>query len=251
MVQLKSPKLAEVIVQRLEQMILEGSLKPGHKLPPERDMALHYEVSRPSIREAIQKLEAKGLVVRRQGGGNFVTNKLGESFSEPLFELIKKHPESQYDLLEFRHALEGISSYYAALRGTDADRQIIEKRYQSWLLAHEAKDSAAEAKGDAEFHLAIAEAAHNVVLLFTMRSLFTLLEQNIVSNIRFLYEDEGPRHQIKQQHTELKDALLARDPQTSRAAAHHHLAYVEEVILENNKAESRNLRSLRRLENLN
>ncbi len=249
-VALKQPKLSDVILERLEQMILEGSLKPGQRLPPERELASQFEVSRPSIREAIQKLEAKGLVVRRQGGGNFISEQLGSSYTEPLFELISRHPESQYDLLEFRHALEGVSSYYAALRGTDADRRIIEKRFGEWLSAHQARDTENEARADAEFHLSIAEAAHNVVLLHTMRSLFTLLKQNIVGNLRFLYEDEAARDKIKAQHTRMRDAVVARDPQLSRSAAHDHLAFVEEILLEKNRAESRNMRALRRLQNL-
>jgi len=250
MTPLKPPRLSDIILERLEQMILDGSLQPGQRLPPERELATLFEVSRPSVREAIQKLESKGLVTRRQGGGNFITEQLGKNFSEPLLELISKHSEAQYDLLEFRHALEGVSSYYAALRGTDADIKIIEKRYEAWLEAHEARNSAIEAKRDAEFHLSIAEAAHNVVLLYTMRSLFSLLEQNIISNISFLYIDEGPRHKIKEQHERLKVALLNRDPNASRSAAHHHLAYVEEVVLEKGRADLKNPRSLRRLEKM-
>ena len=102
---IKAAKLSDVILQQLENMILEGSLAPGEKLPPERELAKQFEVSRPSLREAIQKLEAKGLVTRRQGGGTFVKNQLEEGLTDPLFDLISKHPESQFDLLEFRHAL--------------------------------------------------------------------------------------------------------------------------------------------------
>ncbi|RMF18117.1 MAG: pyruvate dehydrogenase complex transcriptional repressor PdhR [Gammaproteobacteria bacterium] len=246
----KQPKLSDVITDSIEQMILEGSLKPGQRLPPERELAAQFEVSRPSVREAIQKLEAKGLVVRRQGGGNFVAANLGSSFTEPLFELINAHPESQYDLLEFRHALEGVSAYYAALRGTDADREIIVKRYNDWLHFHEVKDSENEARADAEFHLSIAEAAHNVVLLHTMRALFTLLKQHIVSNLHFLYKEEALKRRIKEQHRQLMEAVVARDPERARQAAHEHLAFVEEVLLEKGKAETRNDRSLRRLQNL-
>lgn len=246
----KQPKLSDVITDSIEQMILEGSLKPGQRLPPERELAAQFEVSRPSVREAIQKLEAKGLVVRRQGGGNFVAANLGSSFTEPLFELINAHPESQYDLLEFRHALEGVSAYYAALRGTDADREIIVKRYNDWLHYHEIKDSENEARADAEFHLSIAEAAHNVVLLHTMRALFTLLKQHIVSNLHFLYKEEALKRRIKEQHRQLMEAVVARDPERARQAAHEHLAFVEEVLLEKGKAETRNDRSLRRLQNL-
>ena len=58
---INQPKISDVIMEQLERMILEGSLQPGQKLPPERELAVQFEVSRPSLREAIQKLEAKGL----------------------------------------------------------------------------------------------------------------------------------------------------------------------------------------------
>ncbi len=92
---IKATKLSDIILQQLENMILEGTYAPGEKLPPERELAKQFEVSRPSLREAIQKLEAKGLVTRKQGGGTFVKNQLEEGLTDPLFELISKHPESQ------------------------------------------------------------------------------------------------------------------------------------------------------------
>lgn len=97
---IRQPKLSDVIEQQLEFLILEGTLRPGEKLPPERELAKQFDVSRPSLREAIQRLEAKGLLLRRQGGGTFVQSSLWQSFSDPLVELLSDHPESQYDLLK-------------------------------------------------------------------------------------------------------------------------------------------------------
>lgn len=114
----RQPKLSDVIMQRIEEMILDGALSPGQRLPPERELAEQFEVSRPSLREALQKLVAKGLLVSRQGGGTWVADSLGSGLSDPLLDLFRTHPEAQYDLLEFRHALEGVSAYYAALRST-------------------------------------------------------------------------------------------------------------------------------------
>ena len=110
-IKITQPKLADAIVAELESMILEGSLQPGQKLPPERELAIQFQVSRPSLREAIQRLEARGLLYRRQGGGTYVQNALSKGIADPLFELLSTHPEAQYDLLEFRHALEGICAY--------------------------------------------------------------------------------------------------------------------------------------------
>ena len=109
-------------------MVVEGTLKPGQKLASERELAQQFEVSRPSVREAIQKLVAKGILESYQGGGNYVSETIGAGFSDPLLELLIKHPEAQHDLLEFRHALEGLCAHYAALRRTEIDQQNLEKK---------------------------------------------------------------------------------------------------------------------------
>ena len=113
---LRQQRLADVITERLEAMMLEGSLKPGERLPPERELAERFGVSRPSLREAIQKLAARGLLTSRQGGGTFVNDDLSNGYTDPLLEMLSRHGEFNLDLLEFRDAMEGISAYYAALR---------------------------------------------------------------------------------------------------------------------------------------
>ncbi|MBP8237937.1 MAG: GntR family transcriptional regulator, partial [Pseudomonas sp.] len=116
-------RLSDDIVIQLEALILEGSLKTGERLPAERALAERFGVSRPSLREAIQKLVAKGLLVSRQGGGNYVAEGLGATFSDPLLHLLESSPEAQRDLLEFRHTLEGSCAFYAAQRATELDRE--------------------------------------------------------------------------------------------------------------------------------
>jgi GntR family transcriptional repressor for pyruvate dehydrogenase complex len=242
----KQPKISDVIVQQMEEMILEGTLKPGQKLLPERELARQFDVSRPSLREAVQKLAARGLLVSRQGGGTYVSEELGASFSDPLLELFKTHPEAQYDLLEFRHALEGVSAYYAALRSTAADREEIQTRYDKLQRFHLSKEFSKEVDADVEFHLAIAAATHNMVLLHMMRALFSLLRQHITDNLLNIYPRPGYREKIHDQHRVLMTAILAGEPDNARKAAHHHIAYVEEALLEGERENTRQERALRR-----
>ena len=115
---LQPRRLSDGIVERIETLVLEGSLRPGERLPAERALAEEFGVSRPSVREAIQKLVARGLLVSRHGGGTFVNNTLGASFRDPMIELLGRNPEAQRDLIEFRHTLEGACAYYAAQRAT-------------------------------------------------------------------------------------------------------------------------------------
>lgn len=188
---INQPKISDVIMNQLEQMILEGSLQPGQKLPPERELALQFEVSRPSLREAIQKLEAKGLLLRRQGGGTYVKEQLWQSLADPIVELMHSDSESQYDLLEFRHATEGMMAYFAALRGTDADMQNIKEKIQA---VEAASDIEAKAEAIVCFYRAIAEASHNVAMLHLVLSLSPVLHKNVAQNLELLKRKIGRAH---------------------------------------------------------
>ncbi|GAB2785229.1 FCD domain-containing protein [Halomonas shantousis] len=250
----RQPRIADVITERLEAMILEGSLKPGQKLPPERELAERFGVSRPSLREAIQKLAARGLLTSRQGGGTYVNEELNSGYSDPLLELLSRHGEFNLDLLEFRDALEGISAYYAALRSTPADRAMLVQRFEeldsSYASPAHKDDPFHQARADATFHLAIAEAAHNVLLLHTIRGIFHLLEKSIVANLAHLFEKPDSRSRLMSQHRALLDAILAGRAEEARQKAHEHLVFVEEGLLEMERAETRAQRALRRAQSL-
>lgn len=245
---IRASKISDIIAKRLEAMILEGSLAPGQKMPPERELAQQFEVSRPSLREALHKLEAKGLVTRKQGGGTFVSAEIGLSFVDPLMQLFQTHSEFNYDLLEFRHAMEEVAAHYAALRATETDREIIERRYNEWLDGHVQRiGHKEEAELDWRFHLAIAEASHNAVLLHSMRALFNLFKMTIATNLEYLYTKEDRRDEILRQHSAIKDAVLSRDPKAAQQAVNDHLAFVEETLQQSSRFESHSKRSLRRI----
>lgn len=246
---IRQPKLSDAIVEALENMILEGSLRPGEKLPAERELAKQFDVSRPSIREAIQALEAKGLLLRRQGGGTYVQEQLWQSLSDPVLELIAKDPECQYDLLEFRHATEGMLAFYAAIRGTQADFVQIRHRQQVIREAQATGILANEAKAIVELYKVVAEASHNVAMLHLVLSMSELLEQNIAQNLELLYRHEGAAEMSNKHRSELIEAIVTRHSEKARNASNAHLAYIEEVLLTVRQEDSRLQRALRRIHN--
>lgn len=245
---IRQPKLSDVIEQQLEFLILEGTLRPGEKLPPERELAKQFDVSRPSLREAIQRLEAKGLLLRRQGGGTFVQNNLWQSLSDPLVELLSTHPESQFDLLETRHALEGVAAYYAALRGTDEDLARIRDCHEAIELAQRSGDLDAESSAVLHYQTAVTEAAHNVVLLHLLRCMDPMLSQNVRQNFESLYARSEMLPLVSSHRARIFDAIMARQPEQAREASHRHLAFIEDVLLDRSREQSRRERSLRRLQ---
>jgi GntR family transcriptional repressor for pyruvate dehydrogenase complex len=128
--QVRQRRLSDDIVDRLEGMILEGTLTSGQRLPAERVLAEQFGVSRPSLREAIQKLVAKGLLVSRQGGATMWPSRWARP-SATLAAAARSSPEAQRDLLEFRHTLEASCAYYAAQRATEPDRERLKAAFDA------------------------------------------------------------------------------------------------------------------------
>ena len=113
-------RISDEIAHQIEARILEGSLKAGDSLPPERQFAEEFGVSRSSLREAIQKLETRGLLMSRQGGGTYVTDSFNSGFVDPWIDAIGKHPSLEPELFEFRSMIEAQAAAWAAQRATDA-----------------------------------------------------------------------------------------------------------------------------------
>jgi GntR family transcriptional repressor for pyruvate dehydrogenase complex len=248
--QVRQRRLSDDIVEQLEGMILEGTLKSGERLPAERALAEQFGVSRPSLREAIQKLAAKGLLVSRQGGGNYVVETLGSTFSDPLLHLLESNPEAQRDLLEFRQTLEASCAYYAALRATEVDRERLTAAFDALQDCYTRDDEVSrieEGAADARFHLAIAEASHNAVLLHTIRGLFDLLKRNVVTNIGGMYQQRTEtRDMLINQHRDLYLAIIEGRAEQAREVSTRHLLYVQEVLEEVRQEVQRMARAKRR-----
>jgi GntR family transcriptional repressor for pyruvate dehydrogenase complex len=246
--QVQSRKLSDDIMEQLESMMLDGRLIAGQKLPPERALAEQFAVSRPSVREAIQKLEAKSLVERKQGGGTFVKPRLNKLLTDPLLLLLSDKPEMQFDLLEFRHALEGMAAYYAALRGQPEDYQALQLALDQLPVGLNSTDKSQEAGALVNFYLTMAKAAHNMVLQHVMRSLQSMLQDNIQRNLEVLVKQGDAEHNINRQRRNIVKAILAGDPELARQASNEHLAYIEDTLLNINRQDMRMQRALRRIE---
>ncbi|MGO9684471.1 MAG: FCD domain-containing protein [Beijerinckiaceae bacterium] len=244
---IRPAKLADTIADHLEQLILEGSLRPGERLLAERELAQRFDVSRPSLREALGKLEKRGLLHSGRGGATFVAPLLGEGFTEPLYAALAARPETTFDYLEFRRFVEGSAAYFAALRGTDIDRTMIREGFETMEGAHHKDDPSDEADADADFHLAIYEASHNLVMLHIMRSLSEMLRKDVFYNRAKLYQRQGVRELLLEQHRAIYEAVMAGDPEAARAAAEAHIDFTRGALQEISKADARLEVSLRHI----
>jgi GntR family transcriptional repressor for pyruvate dehydrogenase complex len=225
-------RTADAVTEQIELLILQGILRPGDRLPGERELSGQVDVSRPILREALKALEERGLVASRPGEGTFVADLMGSVFSEPLVALIRRHPGAVGDYFEFRRMIEGWSAALAAERATEADREILRRLVADMAEAHAAAEREREAALDIEFHTAVGEAAHNVVLMHTLRSLYRLLADGVFYHRSRLYGRAAAREALMVQHRAIFEAILAGDGAAARAAAERHIDYVETTTRE-------------------
>ncbi|MBA4326041.1 MAG: GntR family transcriptional regulator [Rhodobacter sp.] len=241
-------KLSSSVVRQIEQLILRGILRPGERLPSERDLADKLGVSRPSLRDAIADLAARGLLVSRAGSGIFVAEMLGSAFSPALTQLFSTHDEAVFDYISFRRDMEGLAAERAAVFGSETDLKLIDTICRKMEAAHQKRDPADEAQLDAEFHMAIIEASHNVIMLHMLRSMFDLLRQGVFYNRQMMFKNRITRDQLLDQHRAINAAIQARDPAAARAAVAAHLTFVEQAFHDQMRAEKHESIARQRLE---
>ncbi|WP_137702528.1 FadR/GntR family transcriptional regulator [Marimonas lutisalis] len=230
-------KLSSAVVRQIELLILRGILRPGERLPSERELSEKLGVSRPSLREAIGELQERGLLTSRAGSGIYVAEVLGSAFSPALVRLFASHDEAVFDYVAFRRDMEGLAAERAARFASDTDLRVISKAYQRMADAHDKGDAAREAEADADFHMAIIEASHNVIMLHMMRSMYELLREGVFYNRAQMFRQSTSREELLAQHAAINDALQARDPKAARAAVEAHMDYVEGALAAQQKAE--------------
>ena len=229
-------KLSQSVIRQIELLILRGILRPGERLPAERELSDRLGVSRPSLRDALSDLQDRGLLISRPGAGVFVADVLGSAFSSALIALFAAHDEAVFDYIAFRRDLEALAAERAARLGTDPDLAVIATIFAKMETAHQKRDPADEAQLDAEFHMAIIEASHNVIMLHMMRSMFELLRQGVFYNRQMMFKNKMTRENLLDQHRSIHQAIQSRDEVAARAAVSRHLDYVEQSLTDQIRA---------------
>lgn len=237
MLAVRTPKIADAIASKIEKLILEGALRPGEKLAPERELAQKLDVSRPLLREGIDKLVRRGLL-KSSKNGTFVAQFLSPIMA-PLANLYRGNQQAFTDYFEFRKCVEAQAARDAALRATDVERAAIRACLDDMRKAHKLEDPAQEAEADVTLHMLVYEAGHNFVVLHVMRALSELLRNNIFFNRKNLYLKAGVREKLLAQHLAIGEAVLSGDPERAETAAADHIGFVFDTVAEIQRASAR------------
>ncbi len=220
----RKDKVYDQVARTLEQFIREH-LKPGDKLPSERELAQSCKVSRSSIRDAMRRLELMGLVEPRQGAGTIVRETSPDALVNPLTAILLRQRKHVTELLEVRMMIEPPVAARAAKRITREQLAAMEnilRRQSEKVLRNELA-----VEEDAEFHYTIATAANNSVLLHVLDVLMDLLRDSRERNLQV----QGRPQKSLQGHKRIFTALCRGDAKAAEAAMRRHLAEVTELVL--------------------
>lgn len=222
-------RLSKQITVQLCRMISEGHLRPGDRLPSERELASRLNVSRTSLREALRELEIAGIVATRQGGGTYVRAFADDALLSPLLLMLDVRGDLVGDLIEVRIIFEPEIAARAAVRATDADLAELERLLQAQQRMVEANtQGGAWLLLDRQFHMAIARGAHNEVSV-RVTSVITEMLQD--ARRHFLASDQRMHHAFTH-HQRIVSAIRAANPLHAHEAMLRHLRDVETFVLQ-------------------
>lgn len=221
---IKHVRVSDEIVNQIKSLISEGKLRPGDRLPPERELIKQLSVSRPSLREALNSLVSMGFLEVRQAKRTFVKSVTSKMIEDPLSLLIKADTQKIFDLIEVRKAIETWAAYHAAQRATKEDLERLTTIIQEMKIASE-KGQPWE-KQDADFHLAIAQATYNTIQTHIMSTIYDLLRESVAR----VFTDRRKVKRLLHQHYRIFSAIKNHSPDKAREKTLEHLNYVESEI---------------------
>ena len=221
---IKYTRASDEIVNQVKNLISEGALKPGDRLPAERELIKQFGVSRPTLREALKSLIAMGFLEINQTKRTFVKSMISERMQDPLSLLIKTDTQKIFDLIEVRKALEAWSAFHAARRATQEDIEQLQTIVEEMRAAFE-KGRSWE-KEDADFHLAIAQATHNTVQTHIMSTIYDLLRESVAR----VFTERVKVKKLLNQHYRILTAIKNHSPEKARDRTLEHLDYVDSEV---------------------
>ena len=222
---IKQEKISTKIAGQIKTLINNGELKPGDALPPERELVKVFNVSRASLREALNTLAGMGFLEMSHKHRTIVKSLAAGRMTDPLHHLLKEDIRTVFELIEVRKAVESWSASLAAKRATPDDIANLEKSLESMRVKIEQGISVVE--DDANFHLAISEATHNKIQTHLMFSIYDILKESLGK-----YYENIKMQNVYEQHCRVVAAIKKRDSALASRRMHEHLDYVETSVKE-------------------
>jgi DNA-binding FadR family transcriptional regulator len=235
----ETKRVYQIIIEQIIELIRQDELRVGEKLPPERELAERFNVSRPSLREALRVMEVMGLLERKPGGGSIVTDLNIGRFLNMVSPIFLKRAGLAIELVELRYLLETKAAELAAENITEEGSAELRTFAQRMQEAFDAGDTEREARTDIEFHERVFSLTENYVLQSAAKFVTDLLEQSVRFG-RYVILDGGLDPQkLLNQHLDIIEGIASGDPQAARQAMESHMQLVIDFYLRANPEEAR------------
>ena len=219
---IRPKRISDQVFEQLRELIFRGDVQPGQKIMTERELAEALNVSRNSVREAINKLVTLRFLEQRQGQGTFVRS-IDEAVQIPLATVMETQA-TLIDLLEIRMGIECTAASLAAQRITAAELETIERAIAD--MEQDTRAGGLGSEGDMAFHMAIANATKNPLQIYIMKNVSEFLHMGIRENLLHLYQDPKNIDTIISQHRAILEAIRRRDADGAFTAMRHHITFV-------------------------
>lgn len=219
--QISRVAISDELVARFKELIAKRVFVPGHRLPPERDLAEALAVSRPTLRQALRALQIMGVIKARQGSGSYLADSASDIMRVPLeFALALKNP-AKTDLFETRRTIEVELASLAAERRTDEDLAAMRRALSEMQKAM--GDPDAWCRTEPQFHTCIVQAARNGVMATMIEMLSQMLMESRRQTVRLLSEYESSYRSHENIYVEIEK----KDPAGAAKMMIEHFALIE------------------------
>lgn len=226
----KVKRISDHVFEQLRELIYRGQLKPGEQLMPERELSEAMNVSRTTIRNAINRLVVMGLLEQKQGKGTFVCAPDAMK-SNPMALAMEAQEASVEDLLEVRMGLEANAAALAALRASAKDIAYMEDSVRE--MQKEVRLGRYGTEADVSFHMAISYATKNPAQIQVMKNFSDFLFFAIRESRQQLYEAPEQIEMILEQHTRILQAIKSRNARDAYLTMQAHIRFVIDFIKQN------------------
>jgi len=220
---IKHVRVSDEIVNQIKNLISQGKLKPGDRLPPERELIKQFSVSRPSLREALNSLVATGFL-EMKGKRTYIKSMASGRMQDPISLLIKTDTQKIFDLIEVRKSIETWGAFHAAQRATEEDIKQLKKIIEDMKKAFE--ENRSWEKQDADFHLGIAQTTHNTIQAHMMSTIYDLLRESVAK----VFKERSKVKKLLDHHLRIFNAIKNHLPDKAREKILEHLNYVESEV---------------------
>jgi len=220
---IRPKRISDQVFDQLRELIFRGDFKPGQRIMTERELAKALNVSRNSVREAINKLVTLRFLEQRQGQGTFVCS-MDEAVKIPLATVMETQDASLIDLMEMRMGVECIAASLAAQRANAEDLAAIEQAIRE--METDTAVGGLGTEGDLTFHMAIASATKNPLQVYIMKNVSDFLHVGIRENLLHLYQDPANIVEILKQHKAIYRAIRSGDTDAAYDTMKKHINYV-------------------------